>query len=233
MADINVLIKKVEEKKISSKGNEELIQRVTIYTKDMTDYKATSDIKKTKEKKKVLQQVAERMKTPKFGLCKGQPRGSLEAGVIMISREEVKIINRETDVEQDMKDRLLETINNRKKNVLREMQEAKERETQEKLAKLFSAHKAPIVKKIRPRENSIRVSGFNPRYNEKDLWELFEKCAGGVRRVFIPKDFNTGAYKNFAFVDFHQSLGVKTACEMFNDAAIDGCVLTVAPADEK
>jgi len=232
MADTSIVIKKVDEKRISAKGNEELVQRVTIYTKDMMDFKATSDIRKIKEKKKVQQEVADRMKIPKFGLCKGQPRGSLEAGVIMISREEVKIINRETDVEQDMKDRLLETINNRKKNVLREMQEAKERENQEKLAKLFSAHKAPIVKKIRPRENSIRVSGFNPRYNEKDLWELFDKC-GGVKRVFIPRDFNTGQYKNFAFVDFYQSLGVKTACDQFNDAAIDGCVLTVTPADEK
>ena len=37
------------------------------------------------------------------------------------------------------------------------MQEAKDRENQEKLAKLFSAHKAPVVKKIRARENSIKI----------------------------------------------------------------------------
>jgi len=232
MADIGVLIKKVEEKKISSKGNEDLVQRVTYYTKDGSDFKATSDIRKIKEKKKVLKEVAERTKIQKFGICKGQPRGSLEAGVIMISKDEVKIINRETDVEQDMKDRLLESINNRKKNVLREMQEAKEKENQEKLAKLFSSHKPTIVRKIRPRENSIRVSGFNPTYEGKDLTEIFEKI-GSIKRVFIPRDFNTGAYKNFAFIDFYQSLHVKTAVERFNDKAFDGCIISVIPADEK
>jgi len=232
MTDTSILIKKVEEKRISSKANEELVQRVTYYTKDMTDFKAVSDIRKIKEKKKVVQQVADRMKIPKFGLCKGQPRGSLEAGVIMVSKEEVKIINRETDVEQDMKDKLLENINNRKKNVLREMQETMEREKNEKLAKLFSSHKTVITKKIRTRENSIRVSGFNPQYNENDLQEIFEK-AGGVKRVFIPRDYNTGAYKNFAFVDFYQSAGVKAAIDKFNDVAIDGCILTVNAADEK
>jgi len=232
MADTNFVIKKVEEKKISSKGNEELVQRTTFYTKDMTDYKAVSDIRKTKEKKKVKKEIAERSKIPKFGLCKGQPRGSLETGVIMVSREEVRIINRETDIEQDMKDRLLDSINNRKKNVLKEMQDAKERENQEKLAKLFSSNKPTIVKKIRQRENSVRVSGFNPSYKENDLMELFSKV-GPIKRVFIPKDFNTGQNKNFAFIDFFQSIHVRSAVEMLNDAAIDQCVLSVAPADDK
>jgi hypothetical protein len=232
MTDTTILIKKVEEKKISSKGNEELVQRVTLYTKDMMDYKAVSDIRKIKEKKKVIKEVAERTKIPKFGICKGQPRGSLEAGVIMVSKEEVKIINRETDVEQDMKDKLLESINNRKKNVLREMQEARDKENQEKLAKLFSAHKPSTIRKNRPRENSIKVSGFNPSYNEKDLTEIFEKV-GQIKRVFIPRDFNTGHFKNFAFIDFYQSLHVKSACERLNDSAIDGCILSVIPADDK
>jgi hypothetical protein len=232
MADTSIVIKKVDEKKLSSKGNEELVQRTTLYTKDMTDYKAISDIRKTKEKKIVKQEVAERTKIPKFGICKGQPRGSLEAGVIMISKEEVRIINRETDLEQDMKDKLLESINNRKKNVLKEMQDTKERENKEKLDKLFSSNKPTIIRKVRVRENSVRVSGFNPTYVENDLTEIFSR-ASQVRRVFIPRDFNTGAYKNFAFIDFYQSLGVKTACEMFNDAAYDGCILTVVPADEK
>ncbi len=232
MADTTILIKKVEEKKISSKGNEELVQRVTYYTKDMMDYKATSDIRKIKEKKKVIKEVAERTKIPKFGICKGQPRGSLEAGVIMVSKEEVKIINRETDFEQDMKDKLLESINNRKKNVLREMQETREKENQEKLAKLFSNHKPTLIRKNRPRENSIKVSGFNPSYNEKDLSEIFEKV-GPIKRVFIPRDFNTGHFKNFAFIDFYQSLHVKTACEKLNECAFDGCIISVIPADDK
>jgi len=48
MADTSIVIKKVDEKRISAKGNEELVQRVTIYTKDMMDFKATSDIRKIK-----------------------------------------------------------------------------------------------------------------------------------------------------------------------------------------
>lgn len=128
MADINaIVIHKVEEKKISHKGNEELVQRITTVTKDGSEYKITSDIKKIKEKKKVPQDVAERMQIPKFGVCAGQPRGSLEPGVVMVSKEEIKIINRLTNVEQDMKDKLLDSINSRKNNVLREMKEAKEK----------------------------------------------------------------------------------------------------------
>jgi len=233
MVDTSILIKKVEEKKISSKGNEELVQRITIYTKDSNDYKVTSDIRKTKEKKTIKKEVAERMKIPKFGACAGQPRGSLEAGVILVSKEEVKIINRETDVETDMKEKLLDSINSRKKNVIREMQEIKEKEKQQKLAQLFSANKPAVaVKKSRARENSVKVSGFNPRYTEDDLYRLFEKC-GRVRKVYIPRDFYTGQYRNFAFVDFEQSISVKTAIDVYNDAAEDECILIVVAADEK
>jgi hypothetical protein len=232
MADTSIVINKVEEKKISSKGNEEFVQRITYYTRDANDFKATSEIKKIKEKKTIKQEVAERMKIPKFGVCKGQPRGSLEAGVIMISKEEVKIINRESDMEGDMREKLLDSINSRKKNVLREMQEIKEKEKQEKLAKLFSSTKqATTIRRNRPRENSVRVSGFNPRYTEKDLYSLFEQ-AGRIRKVYIPRDFYTGQFKNFAFIDFDQSIAVGNAVEMYNDVAVDECVLTVAPADE-
>ncbi len=172
------------------------------------------------------------MKIPKFGVCTGQPRGSLEAGIVMISKEEVKIINRQTDVEQDMREKLLDSINNRKDNVLREMRDAKERENQEKLAKLFSSTKTAIVKRIYKRENSVKVSGFNPRYTEDDLANLFQTC-GKIRKIYIPRDFNTGAFKNFAFIDFEQSIGMKTAIETLNDTAHDGCVLTVVPAEDK
>ncbi len=41
MVDTNILIKKVEEKKLSSKANEELVQRITLYIKDSINYKVT------------------------------------------------------------------------------------------------------------------------------------------------------------------------------------------------
>jgi RNA recognition motif-containing protein len=233
MTDQNIKIKKIEERRLNHKGNEELVQRTTYIYRDGTDYKVTSDIKKMREKKIMKKEIAERMKIPKFGACAGQPRGSLEAGVILISKEEVKIVNREKDVELDMKERLIDSISSKKRNVLREMQDIKEKEKQQKLALLFSSTKAAtMIKRNRPRENSIKVSGFNPSYKEDDLWRIFEKV-GRVRKVYIPKDFYTGAFKNFAFVDFEQSASVKDAVERFNDEAVDSCVLNVTKADDK
>lgn len=201
-------------------------------TKDFNQHKITSDIKRIKEKKRVREEVAERMKIPKFGICAGSARGTMEEGVITISKEEIRIINRTTDVEQDMKDKLLDSINNRKNNVLKEMKEAKERETQEKLNKLLNSQKAPIIKRIYKRENNIKVSGYNPKYDEEDLRRIFEE-AGRIRKVYIPCDRNTGVKKNLAFIEFEQSMGVKNAIEKFNDLAMDNCCLIVEIAENK
>ena len=59
-------------------------------TKDFNQHKITSDIKRIKEKKRVRAEVAERMKIPKFGMCAGTARGTMEEGVIEKSKEEVK-----------------------------------------------------------------------------------------------------------------------------------------------
>jgi RNA recognition motif-containing protein len=208
------------------------VERVTYVTRDLNQFKIVSNIKKTKEKKKVKQEVAERIKIPKFGICAGQPRGALEAGVIMISREEVRIINRQTDVEQDLKDKLLGSINKTKDNFLKEILEAKKKEEQEKIDKLFSNTQKTVTKRTYKRENSVKVSGFNPKYTEVDLRRIFEK-AGRIKKIYIPKDFYTGENKNFAFIDYEQSLGMKTALEEFNDFSADNCVLTVVAAEDK
>jgi RNA recognition motif-containing protein len=184
-----------------------------------------------KEKRTVKKEVAERMKIPKFGQCAGQPRGALEAGVIMISKEEVKIINRLTDVEQDLKDKLLGSINKTKDSFLKEMIDAKDRENRERIEKLYSSQK-PVLKRYQKRENSIKVSGFNPRYNEDDLRKIFEQ-AGRVRKIYIPRDRVTGEYRNFAFIEYEQSLSMKEAIERFNDYAVDECVLNVVVTEDK
>jgi hypothetical protein len=170
------------------------------------------------------------MKLPKFGLCSGQPRGSLEPGIIIVSKEEVKIIDRKKDIEQDIGDKLRDAINDRKMIVLREMKDARERENREKLAKLFSTSKATTARKYNKRENAIKVSGFNPTYTDRDIREVFEKV-GRLKRVTIPRDWNTGLNKNFAFIEFDQTIHVKDAVEKFNDAAVDGCVLQVIALD--
>jgi hypothetical protein len=201
-------------------------------TKDFNQLKITSDIKRIKEKKKVRVEVAERMKIPKFGLCAGSNRGTMEEGVIATSKEEVKIINRATDVEQDMKDKLLDSINSRKNNVLKEMKEQRERENQEKLNKLLNSTKAPITKRTYRRDNTIKVTGYNPKYTKDDLRKIFEEC-GVIKNIYIPIDRYTNQLKNLAFIDFEQSMGLKNAIEKFNDLAKDGCVLFVEKAENK
>jgi RNA recognition motif-containing protein len=150
----------------------------------------------------------------------------------MISREEVRIANRQTDVEQDLKDKLLGSINKTKDNFLKEILEKRKRDEQEKIDKLFSNTQKTVIKRTYKRENSIKVSGFNPRYNEEDLNRIFEK-AGRIRKIYIPRDFNTGEFKNFAFIDFEQSLGMKNAIDDFHDKTVDGCVLNVVAAEDK
>jgi len=201
-------------------------------TKDFNQHKITSDIKRIKERKKVLVEVAERMKIPKFGICAGMSRGTMEEGVVTISKEEIRIINRATDIEQDMKEKLLDSINNRKNNVLKEMREQKERENQEKLNKLLNSQKPAVVKKTYRRENTIKVSGYNPRYDREDLRKIFEE-SGRIRNIYIPIDRYTNQLKNLAFIDYEQSMGVKNAIEKFNDYAKDGCVLLVELAENK
>jgi hypothetical protein len=201
-------------------------------TKDFNQVKITSDIKRIKEKKKVRVEVAERMKIPKFGLCAGSLRGTMEEGVIATSKEEVKIINRATDVEQDMKDKLLDSINSRKNNVLKEMKEQRERENQEKLNKLLNSTKAPVTKRTYRRDNTIKVTGYNPKYTKDDLSKIFEEC-GIIKNIYIPIDRYTNQLKNLAFIDFEQSMGLKNAIEKFNDLAKDGCVLCVEKAENK
>jgi RNA recognition motif-containing protein len=209
-----------------------LVKRTTYVTRDGESFKIVSDIKKKKEKKEVTKEVAARMKIPKFGACASQPRGSLEPGIIVISKEEVRIMNRKTDVERDIGDKLRDAINDKKMIVLREMKDARERENKEKLAKLFNTSKTQVVKRQYTRVNAIKISGFNPTYNDKDIRELFEKV-GRVRRVTIPRDWNTGLNKNFAFIEFDQTIHVKDAVNRFNDKAVDGCVLNVTELDNK
>lgn len=238
MADSLLTIKKVEEKKISQKGTEgnrlynhsELIQRTTYANRDGNDIKIISDIRKKKEKKQLKKEVAERMGIPKFGLCSGQPRGSLEPGVIVVSKEEVKIVDRKKDIEQDIGDKLREAISDRKNSVLKEMKDKMEREKSEKLAKLFTSTQPTPVRRHQKKENGIKVSGFNPNYEEHDLKEIFEKI-GKVKRVAIPKDWNTGKNKNFAFIEFEQTLHVRDAIEKLNDVSYDGCVINIIALD--
>jgi len=177
------------------------------------------------------QEVADRLKIPKFGHCKDQPRGHLEPGIVRMSNEVVRIINRDTDIEQDLKDKLMDAVKKKKDNVMNEMIQQLEKERKERMNNLVN--KAPEKKVYRQRENSVKVTGFNPRYNEEDLREIFEKKGNKVRRTYIVKDYYTRANKNIAYIEFEQSIAIKESIDYFNDRAYDGCVITVTNAESK
>ena len=214
-----------EEKIISNKQNEQIIVRVTLTKKEGSTYKMTSQIKKKRMKKDMLPQVIERMKWKKFGKVAGQERGVLEPGIVEINNDEIHIIDRKRDIEQDLGDKLRDKINDRKVKLLKEMKEKREKENREKLMAYSASNTRPRERQFKRRNNecTIKVNGFNPNYTAKKLGELFQQV-GDIVRVVMPN-------KNLAFIQFAQSVHKLEAYDMFNDKAIDGCILRVTLLD--
>lgn len=166
---------------------------------------------------------------PKFGHCAGQARGSLEPGILQISKEVVKITNRMTDVEQDLKEKLKESLSKKRETVMREMQEAVERETQEKLMKLMDKN-VKAKREYRKRENTIRVEGFRPTYTPEKLFEVFSEV-GEIKQLIYPIDRKTGKRRNLAFIEYKESLSFKEALTKYHGATYDNCELIVTEAN--
>ena len=223
MADTKIISQK--EIKISSKGDEEILKREKLTERDGNTYLITSEIRKKKIKKEMLPSVIERMSWKKFGLVKDQPRGTLEPGIIVTSKEEFHIIDRLNQIEQDLGDKLKDSINNKKMMVLKEMKENKEREQREKLAALSNSKKQQRVVKKKNRDGTIKVTGFNPNYGPEKLAQIFQEV-GNVRRCTMPT-------KNFAFIEFEQTIHAIDAYNKFNDETVDNCVLRVIVLDNK
>ena len=219
--DVNEKIISSEEKILSNKQNEQVILRVTMTKREGSTYKMTSHIKKKRMKKEMLPQVIERMKWKKFGKVSGQERGVLEPGIVEINSEEVHIIDRKRDVEQDLGDKLRDKINDRKLKLLKEMKEKRERENREKLAAYTSSNAKQANRPIRRINNdcTIKVNGFNPNYSAQKLGELFGKV-GEIIKVVMPN-------KNLAFIRFAQSVHTVEAYNEFNEKPVDGCILRV------
>ena len=223
--DVNEKVISTEEKILNNKQNEQIILRVTMTKREGSTYKMTSQIKKKRIKKEMLPQVIERMKWKKFGKVAGQERGVLEPGIVEINSEEIHIIDRKKDVEQDLGDKLRDKINDRKLKLLKEMKEKRERENREKLAAYTNSNLKQNQRQYRKRNNesTIKVNGFNPNYTAEKLGKIFEK-AGEVVKVVMPN-------KNLAFIKFAQSVHTIDAYEMFNDKALDGCIMHVILLD--
>ena len=216
-----------EEKIISNKQNEQILVRITMTKREGSTYKMTSQIKKKRIKKEMLPQVIERMKWKKFGKVAGQERGALEPGIVEINSEEVHIIDRKKDVEQDLGDKLRDKINDRKIKLLKEMKEKREKENREKLEAYTISNQKQKERQYKRRNNdcTIKVNGFNPNYSAEKLGELFSK-AGDVIRVVVPN-------KNIAYIQFAQSVHTLDAYDMFNEVAVDGCIIQVTLLDNK
>ena len=225
--DTNEKILSTEEKILTNKQNEQIIMRITMSKKEGSTYKMTSQIKKKRMKKEMLPQVIERMKWKKFGKVAGQERGVLEPGIVEINSEEVHIIDRKKDVEQDLGDKLRDKINDRKLKLLKEMKEKRERENREKLAaySISNVRQKERQFKNRNNESTIKVNGFNPNYTAEKLGEIFGKV-GEIIRVVMPS-------KYLAYIKFAHSIHTNDAYDMFNDKAIDGCILRVTILDNK
>ncbi len=224
MVDTNSKVISQKEIKISSKGDEELLKRVTKTNRDGNLYLITSEIRKKKIKKEMLPSVIERMNWKKFGSVANQPRGTLEPGIIVTSTEEIHIIDRLNTIVQDLGDKLKDSINNKKMMVLKEMKENKEREQREKIEALSSNKKSQKTNnKKRNREGTIKVTGFNPNYNAEKLAQIVSKV-GPVKKCTLPS-------KNFAFIEFEQTIHAQEAFDILNDATVDGCVLRVIVLD--
>ena len=105
------------------------------------------------------------------------------------------------------------------------MKEIRERETRDKLAALTQNSKNTRQVVRRNREGTIKVTGFNPRYDAAKLAEIFKEV-GEVKKCNMPS-------KNIAFIQFEQTVHAIDAFNRFNDESKDGCVLTVVVLDDK
>ena len=214
-----------QEKIISSNQNEQIILRVTKTQREGSIYKMNSQIKKKRIKKEMLPQVIERMKWKKFGKVAGQERGVLEPGIVEINSDEVHIIDRKRNIEQDLGDKLRDKINDRKVKLLKEMKEKREKEEREKLAAYTSSNTKQRERQYKKRNNdcTIMVTGFNPSFTAEKLGNIFSKV-GEVVKVVMPNKRN-------AFIRFAQSVHKEEAYDMFNDKDVGGCILQVILLD--
>ena len=175
----------------------------------------------------MTEDMAIRLKMKKFGVCQDQPRGYLEPGIVMHQKEEVRIIDRFSNVERDMKEKLKDSINRKKEHILKEMIEKKKNEQEERVRKMYGKiEEKKVIKKSYNNENSVKVTGYPPHYERVDLENLF-LTYGEIRKINIPLDIITGKPKPFAYIDFYQSVSAGEAISELNDTAVEMCVLSV------
>ena len=211
-----------KEKILKDDGNEQLIQRTTVLKRDLNIVTIISDIIRKKITKKITKPVEEHMEWKKFGKVANQKRGTLEPGIVNFSNEEIHIINRKRDIEQDLADKFKDNILNRKNNILKEIKDQKERENKEKLEAFsksmgnYGTDRKQLIK--RSKVGSIKVKGYNPFITPEKLNKIFEK----VGKIKFCKMF-----RSYSIIRFLNTIHAQDAYDEFNNQTVDGCVLYV------
>ena len=162
------------------------------------------------------------MEWKKFGIPVGQKRGSLEPGIIEYSKEEIHIEDRDNSVEQDIGDKIRDSISNKRNIVIKEMQEKKERENLEKMQAFKQSTNLNKEKKTEVRKNregTIKITGFNPNMTVDELVEVFLK-AGDVKKCVMPS-------KNVAYLEYFNKNSAEQAVALFNDQPNRNTILSV------
>jgi RNA recognition motif-containing protein len=168
------------------------------------------------------------LKIKKFGECAGQIRGQLESGIVRKSDEIVRIIDRENDMEKNLKEELGKEIEKKKKMYLETLQHKIDKEKKEQKDKI--ENRPPPKKIYTNQENCVRITGFPKNYTEQNVREIFESKNLRIRKINLLRDGKTGVPRGIAYVDFEQSLTVKEAVDLLNDTPIGNCILSVEPA---
>jgi hypothetical protein len=212
---------KIVERVISTKGNEQIIERKFIDNEGEIFF----TIKRTKVKEEMLPQVIERMKWKKFGKVVGE-RGMQDSSTLQ-NREELHILDRTRDIEQELGDRIKQ-LNNKKNRLLQKMKEESLKKQKEEMDKYNKYRdRQNKINRKKNNETTIKITGFKTGYSSEKLGKLLEQISGlHVKRVTIPN-------KNNAYVGFHTVEDKMKAYDMFNDKAVDGCILKIDLLDNK
>lgn len=204
---------------------------------DGSEKQQTLEIKRTKLIKTGTEGIKKRTEMKKFGVCTGQERGTVESGIVRIDNP-VKIFDRKTAYNQDsLKEKLKTNKNMSKEELMTRMLEEQEKERKimiEKMNQNTFINDRDNKRKREAKDTDIKITGFDMRLEEEDIFKLFDDKIGGVRHVRILRDRKDRKIKrNIAYLEFHQSANVQLAIDMFHEKTVGNSVLCVCrPQDD-
>jgi len=85
-------------------------------------------------------------------------------------------------------------------------------------------------KKENEGKTSLFIRNVSRRVRSEDLWKLFEKY-GELKDVYIPRDYETGEPRGFAYVQFKNHEDAKEALQKMNGYVLENREITVMFAE--